>query len=71
VALNRPAKYLVNVGSVGQNRDQDPRACYTIFDTYKNAIEFRRISYDVRATQKKILAAGLPKVLAWRLELRL
>jgi diadenosine tetraphosphatase ApaH/serine/threonine PP2A family protein phosphatase len=71
VALNRPAKYLINVGSVGQNRDRDPRACYTIFDTDKNSIEFRRISYDVRATQKKILAAGLPKVLAWRLELGL
>jgi hypothetical protein len=42
---------------VGQNRDRDPRACYTIFDTNKNAIQFRRISYDVRATQKKILAA--------------
>ncbi len=71
VALNRPAKYLVNVGSVGQNRDRDPRACYTIFDTDNNAIQFRRISYDVRVTQKKILAAGLPKVLAWRLGLGL
>jgi hypothetical protein len=58
VTLDRPAKYLVNVGSVGQNRDRDPRACYTIFDTDNNVIQFRRISYDVRATQKKILAAG-------------
>jgi diadenosine tetraphosphatase ApaH/serine/threonine PP2A family protein phosphatase len=71
VTLDRPAKYLVNVGSVGQNRDHDPRACYTIFDTDNNVIQFRRISYDVRATQKKILAAGLPKLLAWRLELGL
>lgn len=71
VALYRPAKYLVNVGSVGQSRDRDPRACYTIFDTDNNAIHFRRISYNVRATQKKILAAGLPEVLALRLELGL
>ena len=71
VALYRPAKYLVNVGSVGQSRDGDPRACYTIFDTDNNAIQFRRVSYNVRATQKKILAAGLPEMLALRLELGL
>jgi diadenosine tetraphosphatase ApaH/serine/threonine PP2A family protein phosphatase len=53
VTLDRPAKYLVNVGSVGQNRDRDPRACYTIFDTDNNVIQFRRIGYDVRATQEE------------------
>ena len=38
-------KYLVNVGSVGQPRDRDPRACYTVFSG--DAVYFRRVAYDI------------------------
>jgi diadenosine tetraphosphatase ApaH/serine/threonine PP2A family protein phosphatase len=60
-------KYLINVGSVGQPRDGDPRACYCIFDTDKKTISIKRVEYDVKKAHDKILAAGLPIMLAYRL----
>ncbi len=61
--------YLVNPGSVGQPRDGDARAAYALYDVAERVIEYRRVEYDIRAAQKKILAAGLPEVLAERLEI--
>jgi diadenosine tetraphosphatase ApaH/serine/threonine PP2A family protein phosphatase len=52
--LGDGAKYLVNVGSVGQPRDGDPRACYTLFTG--DAIYFRRVEYDVAATAEMVRA---------------
>ena len=60
-------KYFVNVGSVGQPRNGDPRACYCVFDTDQNAIYFRRLEYDIQLTCKRIVDAGLPVALAERL----
>ena len=59
--------YIINVGSVGQPRDGDWRACYALYDSEKNTIEFKRIKYDVETTRKKIIKAGLPRILADRL----
>lgn len=47
-------KLMINVGSVGQPRDEDPRACYVIMDDHKHEIEFRRLDYDLESTIKKI-----------------
>jgi predicted phosphodiesterase len=60
-------KYLVNVGSVGQPRDGDWRACYVIYDDEACTLEFRRLNYNLPVTQKKIIQAGLPEILAQRL----
>jgi predicted phosphodiesterase len=60
-------KYFVNVGAVGQPRDNNPKAAYVIYDTTEGTIEIRRLEYDIAAAQKKILAAGLPERLAERL----
>ncbi len=60
-------KYFINVGSVGQPRDNDWRASYCIYDTDFNAIYFRRVEYDIATAQQKILEAGLPPILAERL----
>jgi predicted phosphodiesterase len=60
-------KYFVNVGSVGQPRDNNPKAAYVIYDLDEGTIELRRLDYDIPTTQKKILAAGLPPRLADRL----
>lgn len=60
-------KYLINVGSVGQPRDGDPRAAYATFDMMKNEVELHRVAYDFRITQKKIQDAGLPARVASRL----
>jgi len=61
-------KYFINVGSVGQPRDGDPRAAYVLYDPQNRLVRFRRLEYDVSAAQKRILAAGLPARLAERLE---
>lgn len=61
-------KYFVNVGSVGQPRDGDPRAGYVLFDVVQQTIELRRLEYDVATAQRKIREAGLPERLAKRLE---
>jgi len=60
-------RYLINPGSVGQPRDNDPRAAYVLHDTVGRTIEFRRVAYDVEKAQQKILQAGLPDLLARRL----
>ncbi len=60
-------KYFVNVGAVGQPRDNNPKSAYVIYDTNEATIELRRLDYDIAAAQKKILAAGLPERLAERL----
>ena len=62
-------KYFINTGSVGQPRDGDPRAAYCIYHTEREVVEQRRVKYDLPAAQKKIIAAGLPRLLAERLEL--
>ena len=69
VRLEEGLKYIINVGSVGQPRDADPRAAYCIYDTQKGAIDIKRIKYDVQLAQEKIIKAGLPRILAERLSL--
>lgn len=58
---------LVNVGSVGQPRDEDPRAVAAVCDTAARTMVFTRVAYDIDRAAGKILAAGLPRVLAERL----
>ena len=69
VALDRSRRYLVNVGSVGQPRDADPRACYVTVDLAAMRLQFHRVEYPVAEAQRAIVAAGLPAVLARRLAL--
>jgi predicted phosphodiesterase len=61
-------KYFVNVGAVGQPRDNNPKAAYVIYDLEAGTIELRRLDYDIATTQRKIREAGLPERLAERLE---
>ncbi len=60
-------KYFVNVGAVGQPRDNNPKCGYVVYDVDEGTIELRRLDYDIPAVQKKVLAAGLPPRLAERL----
>ncbi len=60
-------QYLVNVGSVGQPRDKDPRLCYLIHDTEDKTLEYIRVEYDVEGAYKDIKNAGLPVAFAERL----
>jgi len=67
--LREDTRYIVNVGSVGQPRDNDNRACYCVYDDSKKEIELKRVAYDIHLAQEKILACGLPSRLAERLSL--
>jgi len=65
VALRDGLRFMLNPGSVGQPRDGDPRASYLLVDD--GVARWRRVAYDVAATQRKIRKARLPDVLADRL----
>ena len=60
-------KYFINVGSVGQPRDGNWHAAYCIYHIESNVVEQRRVKYDLETAQKKIIDAGLPRLLADRL----
>ena len=60
---------LLNPGSVGQPRDSDPRAAYLLLDLEAQHASFRRVEYEVERTQQEMREAGLPELLAARLEL--
>ncbi len=67
VGLRTGCRYLVNVGSVGQPRDGDPRAAYVLLDLDDERLEHRRVEYDVARAAGRIAAAGLPHFLSERL----
>ncbi len=63
------SKYFVNVGSVGQPRDGDPRSSYVTYAPKTRELQFHRVVYDIETAMQKNLAAGLPERLALRLGL--
>ncbi len=65
--LNADSAYLLNPGSVGQPRDEDPNAAYILYDPDDQFLFYHRVPYDVGVAQEKIVNAGLPKLLADRL----
>ncbi len=68
IELPPDEKRIINVGSVGQPRDGDNRACYAVLT--EDSLTWHRVAYDYRATMDKILAKGaLNEVLARRLAL--
>ncbi len=67
VEIERGNRYIVNVGSVGQPRDLDPRAAYGLYDSRQRMLTIKRIEYDVLTTRRKIIEAGLPQFLGDRL----
>lgn len=60
-------RYFVNVGSVGQPRDNDNRACYVVFDMDAGEVTYRRVAYDIERTQEKLIDARMPRLLVDRL----
>jgi diadenosine tetraphosphatase ApaH/serine/threonine PP2A family protein phosphatase len=58
-ALRRGQKYVVSVGSVGQPRDCDSRACFALYDSEARTVEYHRVAYDVQTSAQKIFEADL------------
>ncbi len=67
VRFDGQARLLVNPGAVGQPRDGDPRAACALFDSASGEVRLVRVAYAVEEAHDRIVAAGLPKVLAQRL----
>ncbi len=67
VRLDPSKRYSVNVGSVGQSRDGDPRASYALYDYEHHLLLMRRVKYDVKKAQARFKKAGLPAHNASRL----
>jgi len=61
------ARFLINVGSVGQPRDHDSRACFGVLDTDKQMFELHRVPYDIVKAQTKMRKAHFPDALIQRL----
>jgi len=68
IKLDPNTRYLINPGSIGQPRDKNPKPSYIVFDSSKKELHFSRFSYNLKETQRKIREAGLPEILASRLE---
>jgi diadenosine tetraphosphatase ApaH/serine/threonine PP2A family protein phosphatase len=62
-------RFIVNPGSVGQPRDNNPAAAFALFDPVERTVTFRRVEYDIARTQSQMEAAGLPRPLITRLAL--
>lgn len=61
-------RQIINPGSVGQPRDQNPAAAYALLDVDHNVWEHRRVPYDIEAVQKRMRAYDMPERLITRLE---
>lgn len=62
-------RFIVNPGSVGQPRDNNPQAAFAIFNPDTRIVTFRRVAYDIAETQAQMEQAGLPRPLITRLAL--
>jgi diadenosine tetraphosphatase ApaH/serine/threonine PP2A family protein phosphatase len=60
-------RYLINIGSVGQPRDNDPKSCYMIYDKDQQTVKIKRVAYDLSYTQQEMAKLGLPDYLIDRL----
>ena len=69
VDLRESDRCLVNVGSVGQPRDEDHRTGWVLFDSEAQSVRMTRLEYDIEAAAKQIRGANLPRMLADRLYL--
>lgn len=67
IFVGEDEKALVNVGSVGQPRDENPLACYAIYDDTTSSVDIHRLEYDIDLAARKIRENGIPGVLADRL----
>jgi diadenosine tetraphosphatase ApaH/serine/threonine PP2A family protein phosphatase len=68
IPLLHGRRWLAVLGAVGQPRDHNPAACYALLDETQNTLTYIRVAYDVASAARKIREAGLPAVLAARLE---
>ena len=67
ISIAKDSKTLVNVGSVGQPRDENPLASCAVYDDEAEKVWLHRVEYDIETAIEKIITAGLPEILGERL----
>jgi len=67
IKISPDRRYIINVGSVGQPRDDNPKSCCVVYDTEKGEIRYIRLSYNITETQNKMRKVKLPEFLIQRL----
>ncbi|MDQ7781026.1 MAG: metallophosphoesterase family protein [Planctomycetota bacterium] len=67
IKIDPKIKTMVNVGSVGQPRDENPAAAYAVYDSTAQTVHIKRVQYDIEKAVTKIVKAGLPEILGERL----
>ena len=67
VKIDETCKIMINVGSIGQPRDENPDAVCVVYDSDEKTVRLKRVKYDVEKAARKIIDAGLPEILAERL----
>ncbi len=65
--FSKNEKYIVNIGSIGQPRDRNPKLSFVIFNENELSVEYIRLNYNIKKAADKILKANLPPMLADRL----
>jgi predicted phosphodiesterase len=68
IEINPSLHYVINVGSVGQPRDGNPKSSYVIFNPTNNYLEFKRVEYNIEEVKQKFNETDLPREFADRLE---
>lgn len=68
VKVNSADRILVNVGAIGQPRDDNPDSVCAVYDSDDGVVKLKRIKYDIGKAASKIKKAGLPDILAERLK---
>jgi len=68
INLHPNRRYVINVGSVGQPRDDDQRACFVLYDEEQHSIRYHRVEYDYQTTITKLAKYKLPADFAERLK---
>jgi len=69
ISIEKSKRYIINIGSIGQPRDEDPRSCFAVYDTNARIVRICRAEYDIATAAKKIIEAGLPEINAERLKI--
>ena len=67
VNIDSDFRYIINVGSVGQPRDGNPKTCFCVYNTETHELVYVRLDYDIEKVRNKIIKANLPYFLADRL----
>lgn len=67
ICLLKNRKYVINIGSLGQPRDNNPKGCCLIYDTDEYTISYIRFAYPMDSTIEKIKMNGLPLYLYSRI----